>query len=97
MQRENDGGTGDPAGLMAQFAELGKLKQLNPAAPEVQTGIRELQKFITDHFYTCTPEILAGLGEMYADDDRIRRNIDAAGGKGTAEFVRQAIQVYCEK
>ena len=96
-QRESDGNTGAPAGLMSQFAELGKLKQLNPAAPEVQAGVRDLQKFITDRFYTCTPEILAGLGEMYTADDRFRRNIDAAGGKGTAEFVRQAINAYCEK
>ena len=97
VQREHGGVTGDPAGLMAQFAELGKMKQLDPAAPEVLAAIRELQQFITDHFYTCTPEILAGLGEMYTADDRFRRNIDAAGGEGTAGFVGQAIQAYCKK
>ena len=80
---------------MAQFAELGKLKNLAPAAPEAQTAIRKLQQFITDHFYTCTPEILAGLGEMYVIDERFRENIDKAGGEGTAAFVSKAIAVYC--
>ena len=96
-EHENDGTIGDPADLMACFAALGKLKHLDPAAPEVLAAIRELQKFITDHFYTCTPEILAGLGEMYTGDDRFRRNIDAAGGDGTAAFAGRAIQAYCEK
>jgi len=82
---------------MAQFAALGKLKELAPAAPEVQAAIRDLQQFITDHFYTCTPEILAGLGEMYVADDRFRQNIDKVGGEGTAELVAQAIRVYCGK
>ncbi|BDF68168.1 MerR family transcriptional regulator [Oscillospiraceae bacterium] len=95
QQREQDGTTGDPADLMAQFAALGKLKELAPAAPEVQAAIRDLQQFITDHFYTCTPEILAGLGEMYVADDRFHQNIDKVGGEGTAEFVAQAIRAYC--
>ena len=64
-------------------------------APEAQAAIRDLQQFITDHFYTCTLEILAGLGEMYVADDRFRKNIDEAGGEGTADFVAQAIRAYC--
>ena len=87
--------SGNPAALMAQFAAIGMLKSLDPAAPEVQAAIRSLQQFITDHFYTCTPEILAGLGEMYASDDRFRQNIDRAGGEGTAAFAARAIRVSC--
>ena len=97
QQREKDGSAGDFAELMAQFTELGKLKNLAPAAPETQAAIRKLQQFITDHFYTCTPEILAGLGEMYVADERFRENIDKADGEGTAAFVSKAIAVYCEK
>ena len=97
QQHEKDGSVGDFAGLMAQFTELGKLKNLAPATPEVQNAIRKLQQFITDHFYTCTPEILAGLGEMYVADERFRENIDKAGGEGTATFVSKAIAVYCGK
>ena len=97
QQREQDGTAGEPADLMKHFADLGRLKHLSPAAPEAQTAIRELQQFITDHFYTCTSEILAGLGEMYAADDRFRQNIDKAGGEGTAEFAAKAIRAYCGK
>lgn len=56
-----------------------------------------LQSFITENFYTCTDEILMGLGEMYVSDERFKQNIDSAGGEGTAEFVKQAIFCYCEK
>lgn len=91
-QHEQDGTAGNPADLMKCFAELGKLKHMAPTAPEVQTAVRVLQQFITDHFYTCTPEILASLGEMYVADERFRRNIDKAGGEGTAEFAAQAIR-----
>ena len=94
-QREKDGATGDPAGLMQCFAALGELKQLNPADPQVQAAVRALQQFITDNFYTCTPEILAGLGQMYTADDRFRCRIDQAGGEGTAAFAAQAIRIYC--
>lgn len=82
---------------MRHFAKLGELKHLIPTAPEAQAAIRDLQQFITDHFYTCTPEILAGLGQMYVADDRFRKNIDMAGGEGTADFVAQAIAAYCGK
>ena len=95
QQHEKGGATGTPADLMRHFAKLGKLKYLAPTAPEAQAAIRDLQQFITDYFYTCTPEILAGLGQMYVADDRFRWNIDKAGGKGTADFVAQAIRAYC--
>ncbi len=81
--------------LMAIFSELGGLKHLTPDSHEVQKKISELQKFITDHYYVCTNEILKGLGQMYVDDERFRKNIDRAGGDGTAEFVSRAISAYC--
>ena len=85
------------AGLMAQFARMGRLRTGDPAGQEAQDAVRELQEFITKHFYTCTPEILAGLGQMYTADDRFRVSIDAAGGEGTADFAGKAITVYCAK
>ena len=81
--------------LMAVFSELGGLKHLTPDSDEVQKKISALQKFITDHYYTCTNEILRGLGELYVCDERFKGTIDRAGGDGTAEFVSQAISVYC--
>lgn len=83
--------------LMTMFSELGELKHLTPNADEVQKKISALQKFITDNYYVCTNEILSGLGEMYVCDERFKNNIDKAGGDGTADFVQQAIAVYCSK
>lgn len=97
LKHEQDGSVGDHGDLMNYFAELGKMKRLAPDAPEVQAAIHHLQQFITDHFYTCTPEILAGLGEMYLADERFRENIDKVGGEGTAAFVSRAIAMYCRK
>lgn len=81
--------------LMTMFSELGGLKHLTPNSDEVQKKISALQKFITDNYYVCTNEILSGLGEMYICDERFKKNIDRAGGDGTAEFVSEAIAVYC--
>ena len=86
----------DGDALMAKFAEIGKLRNLAPDAPEVQEAVAGIQAFITAHYYNCTKQIFAGLGQMYVADDRFRQNIDAVGGDGTAEFVSRAIEVYCK-
>lgn len=83
--------------LMAKFAEIGALRALSPDSVEAQSAVRELQSFITEHFYTCTDEVLAGLGLMYTADERFKSNIDSAGGSGTAEFLGKAIEIYCNK
>lgn len=81
--------------LMALFGEIGTLKALQPSAEAVQEKIGALQRFITENYYSCSNEVLCGLGRMYAEDERFKQNIDHAGGDGTAEFVRDAIEVYC--
>lgn len=81
--------------LMSIFAELGQLAHLSPEAQPVQQKISELQGFITENCYTCTNEVLAGLGELYTTDTRFRENIDRAGGEGTADFAGKAIAFYC--
>lgn len=83
--------------FMSLFSEFGALKSKDPAEKCVQDKVRALQSFITENFYTCTDEILMGLGGMYVSDERFKRNIDSAGGEGTAEFVKQAISCYCNK
>ena len=80
--------------MMELFTELGGLQEHAPEEAVVQEKIGELQAFITEHYYHCTDEILHGLGEMYVGDERMKRNIDKAGGEGTAEFVRKAIGSY---
>lgn len=81
--------------MMSLFAEMGSIRELPPGSREAQEKVRELQAFITENYYTCTDEILRGLGEMYVSDERMKRNIDQAGGEGTAEFVSQAVAAYC--
>lgn len=83
--------------LMTIFSELGKIKHLAPDAEEVQNKISELRKFITDNYYVCTNEILSGLSKMYVRDKRFKNNIDKKGGNGTADFIEQAIAVYCSQ
>ena len=56
----------------------------------------KLQSHITENYYTCTKEILAGLGKMYVGDERFKKNIDKHG-EGTAAFASEAIAIYCDK
>lgn len=83
-------------GLMAFFEEFGKMRDINPSEQVVQESVKKLQKYITDNYYNCTNEILAGLGMMYVHDEDFRKNIDRAGGEGTAKFVGEAIMIYCK-
>lgn len=83
--------------LMNILAGIGAMKQQSPDSPAVQQQIAALQQHISASFYTCTHEILSGLGEMYVADDRFRQNIDKAGGEGTAAFVRDAIRCFVQK
>ena len=86
--------TGDA--LMDIFAEIGAVRQLSPASPEAQALVAKLQAFITANYYTCTRQILRGLGQMYIAGDSMTDNINRAGGEGTAEFAHQAIEIYCK-
>ncbi len=62
---------------------------------DAQTLVEKLQSYITENFYTCKNDILAGLGQMYVADERFKNNIDKHS-VGTAEFVSKAIKVYCK-
>ena len=79
--------------LMAEFAKCQK-DGFAPDSKDVQALVKKWQDYITENFYTCTKEILAGLGEMYAFDERFKANIDKQG-EGTAEFMHEAIAEYC--
>lgn len=77
------------------FGAFGKLKDKDPGCEEVQGLVNKLQDYITEHFYTCTREVLKGLGKMYTGSEDFKSNIDTAGGEGTADFVAKAIEIYC--
>ena len=82
-------------GMMAIFAEFAVCKNSGASAnsAEAQALVAKLQAHITANYYTCTDEILAGLGKMYIADERFKKNIDKYG-EGTAEFAADAIIVY---
>ena len=84
-------------GLMAIFAEFAVCKNSGASADsaESQALVAKLQAHITENYYTCTHEILAGLGKMYVADERFKKNIDKHG-EGTAEFVSNSIACFIE-
>ncbi|MBQ2537888.1 MAG: MerR family transcriptional regulator [Ruminococcus sp.] len=80
--------------VFEEFAELDR-SGISPDDEAAKIQVERLQQCITDNFYTCKNEILAGLGQMYAADVRFKNNIDKHG-EGTAEFVSQCIKSYCK-
>ena len=85
-------------GMMAIFAEFAVCKNSGASADsdEAQALVAKLQAHITANYYTCTDEILAGLGKMYIADERFKKSIDKYG-EGTAEFASEAIAVFCQE
>ena len=85
-------------GLMAILAEFAACKDSGASADsdEAQALVAKLQAHIIANYYTCTDEILAGLGKMYVADERFKKNIDKYG-EGTAEFAAEGIRIHVEK
>ena len=83
--------------MMEIIAEFGPMKDTDPSSDEAQAQVVKLQSYISDNYYKCSDEILAGLGQMYVAGGEFTDNIDAAGGKGTAEFISKAIEIHCGK
>ena len=90
-----NGLAGEMDAIIAEFA-LCMEKQEKPDSVEVQNLVKKLQNHITENYYRCTNEILAGLGQMYIADERFMDNIDKHTN-GTANFINEAINVYCRK
>lgn len=86
------------AGLNAVLAEFAvcMVGGYTPDSLEAQALVKELQNHITENYYTCTDQILSGLGQMYIADERFKNNIDKHA-PGNAEFISKAIEIYCKK
>ena len=82
-------------GMNDIFRRAAALRESDPAGAEAQVLVKDWQDFISTHYYACTKEILAGLGEMYTADERFQKNLDRFG-EGTADFLSKAIAVYCK-
>lgn len=89
----------DWARIMKRGEEINKriaaLMDKGPADAEVQQAVAQWRQYITDSFYTCTPEIFKGLADLYVDDERFTKNIDKYR-PGLAQFLREAMHIYCD-
>ena len=93
--REQNKQSGDA--LMALIASFGVHRDIDPASAEAQEMVQQLRDFITANFYTCTTPVLRGLADMYDGGGDFTRNIDKAGGPGTAAFLASAMRIYCQR
>lgn len=102
MKEKQKNRTAEEENLMADrfmllFREAGEIKDTDPASEKAQDLVKRIQDYITENMYTCTDTILRGLGKMYSAGSEFTDNIDAYGGEGTAVFVDNAIQIYCDR
>ena len=67
-----------------------------PNSVEAMDLAEEHRAHITKWFYDCTPEIHAGLGQMYVSDSRFTDKIDTAG-EGLALYLSKAIAANHER
>lgn len=86
------------AGMNDIFAEFALCMEngIAPDSDKARSLVKKLQGYITENYYSCTDDILAGLGQMYIGDERFKNNIDKCAD-GTAAFVSRAIDAYCRK
>ena len=84
-------------GMMDIFTEFGAIRDTDPASPAAQALVDKLQSYITEHYYTCSDEILLSLSKMYDGGGTMTENIDKVGGPGTGDFAAKAIAVHCKK
>lgn len=82
------------SGMSEIFRAFAAEMKKPPEDPAVQALVVRWRDFITQKFYHCTDDILAGLGETYVSDKRFQRNINRYGD-GLAAFIAAAIRVFC--
>ena len=80
--------------IFDRFADLAR-EGADPAGIEAQELVESWRCYISENMYTCTPEILRGLGQMYVCDERFTKNLDSHG-EGCAQFMSRAIEIYCK-
>lgn len=69
---------------------------LSPEDPGVQTAVGDYYAYLTKYFYDCDVEFLRNLAEMWVQDPRFAQNYERIR-EGGAEFVRQAVNIYCDR
>ena len=74
---------------------LAAMMDRNAGDPEVQALIGRHFRQIDERFYTVTPEVYRGLGELYVSDPRFTANYDSVK-PGLARFMKEAMQIYAD-
>lgn len=67
-----------------------------PDDPDVQQAIGDYHAYINQYFYTCDLEFMRNLADMWVEDPRFAINYERVR-EGGAEFVRQAVHIYCAR
>ena len=68
----------------------------DPSAPAAQQEAERWFRLINNRFYACTPEMFAGLSDLYVSDSRFRQHYDAIR-PGLAAFLSAAMRIYAER
>ena len=69
--------------------------QARPDDPDVQAAVREYYHYLNEYFYSCDVEFLRNLADMWVQDPRFAVNYERIR-EGGAEFVRQAVHLFCD-
>lgn len=90
----------DWTAIQAEAAEiyqnLAARMDRRPDDPEVQAWTGRWHQHINKWYYTCSPEVFRGLGELYVADERFTKNIDKTK-PGLAAFMKEAMAVYADR
>jgi MerR family transcriptional regulator, thiopeptide resistance regulator len=79
----------------ANMQSMAFLMYLPPTSPEVQEAVARWHQHMK-YFYDPSIERMRGLGQMYVDDPRFNLMYEKVR-KGLALFMKQAIDVYCDR
>lgn len=77
--------------LLPIFQKAYQLSHLLPSDDLVRQLVRDLQVAISQYFYPCNDQVLAGLGQLYGTDERFRQTIDSQAGQGKATDFRHPV------
>jgi len=87
---------GERLRLMLEEALLVALETGNPASEIAQKACDIHRQWLCVFYPGYDREYHIGLGEMYVSDERFKAHYDKLGS-GCAEFLRDAINIYCGK
>lgn len=74
--------------------QLARLKGKPVSDPAVQSLVARHYANLTN-FYVASPGMYKGLGQLYVQDERFRKNFDKCGD-GLAAHLQQAIDYFCD-